>query len=286
MEDKHLANPKSIKYHLKKYLDELKIKGKIKDQIVIDIPAGNGVTSKILHQHGAIVEAFDLFPEYFMFNDILCKRADITEGIPVNKNHADIIICQEGIEHFSDQLKAFKEFNRILKMNGKLIITTPSYSNLAGRFNYLLFESETSKKMPSNEIDDIWMSDKTKTNEIYHGHIFLIGQQKLRIIGKLAGFRIEEIKYLRMSKSSLILFPFFYPLIFVSSYLRFFRNMKKNKTVSKGLKLQVYKEQLRINLSPKQLLNHHTFMVFEKTKELAEIDFRIESKIKPFNEMM
>lgn len=225
--DKHLKNPKSIKFHVKKYLDELQEKGELNDRIVIDLPAGNGVTSEILQQKGAIVEAFDLFPEYFMVKNLECRRADITEGIPVDNAHADIVICQEGIEHFSDQLKAFKEFNRVLKMNGKLLITTPSYSNLAGKFNYLLFESETAKKMPPNEIDDIWMSDKSKSKEIYHGHIFLIGLQKLRIIAKLSGFDIIKIKYLRLSKGSLLLFPVFYPLIFVASYLRFFRNMKK-----------------------------------------------------------
>lgn len=258
----------------------------MKNKIVIDIPAGNGVTSKILLDNGAKAEPYDLFPEYFMVKNVECKRADIIDKIPVNNNHADMLICQEGIEHFSDQLKTFKEFNRVLKEKGTLIITTPSYSNLASKFSYLLFESENYKKMPPNEIDDIWMSDKSITTELYHGHIFLLGLQKLRIIGKLSGFIIKEIKYIRLSKGSVVLLPFFYPFIFVSSYLRYFKNLKKHKELKLSYKKSVYKEQLKINLSAQNLLNHHIFIVFEKEKETKEVDFSNQTIVKPFEKTM
>lgn len=284
MIDKHVINPKSPKFYVKKYLDSLR--NELQDKIVLDIPAGNGVTTEILLEIGAKVEPFDLFPEYFMLKNIECKRADIVDKIPVADNYADMLICQEGIEHFSDQLKVFKEFNRVLKTNGKLLITTPSYSNLASKFSYLLFESETNKQMPPNEIDDIWMSDKAITSEIYHGHIFLIGLQKLRILAKLSGFKIKEIKYIRLSKGSLILFPFFYPLILISSYVRYFINAGKHKEIPKANKIDVYKEQLKINIDPKNLLNKHTFMIFEKENELKELDFRTDSLIKPFEKIM
>jgi len=280
MIDKDIYNRKSPKYYVKKYLDGLK--SDLENKIVIDIPAGTGVTTEILLDIGAKAVPFDLFPEYFLLTRIECKRADITDKIPVDDDIADMVICQEGIEHFSDQLKVLMEFNRVLKPNGKLLITTPSYSNLSAKFSYLLFESETNKHMPPNEIDDVWMSDKTITNEIYHGHIFLIGLQKLRIIAKLSGFKIKEIKYVRLSKGSLILFPFFYPFIFLSSYLRYFRNLRKHNDIPNSLKKSVYKEQLSININPKNLLNKHIFVIFEKVNQLADINFRIESKIKPF----
>jgi ubiquinone/menaquinone biosynthesis C-methylase UbiE len=284
MIDNHVNNPKSPKYPVKRFF--WSIKSEMKDKIVIDIPAGNGVTTEILLELDAKVEPFDLFPEYFMLKNIECKRADIMEKIPVADNYADWVVCQEGIEHFSDQLKAFKEFSRILKIEGKLLITTPSYSNLSAKISYLLFESETLKQMPPNEIDDIWMSDKAITEELYHGHIFLLGVQKLRILAKLAGFRIKEIRYIRISKSSLFLFPFFYPFIFVSSYVRYFRNLRKHKEISMQSKKDVYKEQLKINIDPRTLLNHHTFIVFEKENDLINVYFRMESIVKPFSKIM
>lgn len=284
MLDKHVNNPKSPKYPVKRFF--WSIKPEMKDKIVIDFPAGNGVTTEILLELDAKVEPFDLFPEYFMLKNIECKRADIMDKIPAADNYADWVVCQEGIEHFSDQLKAFKEFSRILKIEGKLLITTPSYSNLSAKLSYLLFESETLKQMPPNEIDDIWMSDKSITKELYHGHIFLLGVQKLRILAKLAGFRIKEIRYIRISKSSLFLFPFLYPFIFISSYLRYFKNLGKHKEMSMQSKKDVYKEQLKINIDPRTLLNHHTFIVFEKENDLKNVYFRMESIVKPFNKIM
>ncbi|MBS1929305.1 MAG: class I SAM-dependent methyltransferase [Chitinophagaceae bacterium] len=279
MED-YTKNYKSPKYHVKKYLDE--IRDELMDKIVLDIPAGTGVTTQILLNNGARPVPFDLFPEYFTVKGLACRRADITDHIPVEDGYAYMVICQEGIEHFSDQVKTFKEFNRVLQKGGKLFITTPSYSNLSARFSYFLFESENNKKMPPNEIDDIWMSDKSISNEIYHGHIFLVGLQKLRTIGRLTGFSVSDNKYIRISKGSLFLFPFFYPIIFISSWLRYFRNLKKNKEVPMEFKKAVYGEQLKMNVNPKNLLNRHTFIVFEKEKNAGEVDFRMESTMKSF----
>ena len=284
MIDNYVFNPKSPKYYVKKYLDH-HIE-RFKNKIVIDLPAGNGVTTEILLMNGAKPVAFDLFPEYFMLEGVECKRADIINKIPVEDNFSDFLICQEGIEHFSDQLKVFKEFNRVIKKNGELIITTPSQSNLASKFSYMLFESETIKLMPPNEIDDIWMSDKVATTEIYYGHIFLVGLQKLRMLGKLSGFKVKEIQYLRLSKGSLVLFPIVYPFIFISSYLRYFKNLKKKKEVPIAIKKEVYREQLKINLSVKNLLTKHTFIVFEKEKQLNEIDFNFKSTMKSFDKIM
>ena len=235
---------------------------------------------------GADVEPFDLFPEYFLLKNVVCKRADITERIPVPDEYADWVTCQEGIEHFSDQLRALKEINRVLKKNGRLLLTTPSYSNLSAKISYLLFESETHKQMPPNELDDIWMADNSVTREMYHGHIFMIGLQKLRILAVLSGFRIAEVRYMRLSKGSLLLFPFFYPLIWVSSWLRYYRNLKKHPEIQKQSKKKVYREQLRLNLNPKNLLNKHTFIIFEKENNWKDVFFRIESIVKPFGQIM
>ena len=274
-------NPKDIKYHVAKYLHEIQ-KGLV-SKVVIDVPAGTGFTSDLLLKYGAKVLAFDLFPEYFKSKMISCERADVTQGVPVQDAVADMLICQEGIEHFSDQLKVMKEFNRTLKVGGSLIITTPSASNLASKFSYLLFESETNNQMPPNEINDIWMADESLTSEIYYGHIFLIGLQKLRVLGRLAGFKIKEIRYVRLSRASLLLFPFLYPLILIRSLLTYYSNIRKLPSIEKAMKESVYKEQLRININPKHLLNKHMFVVFEKEQEAQHVNFCNQEALKTFN---
>lgn len=284
MVDPHVNNPKSPKFHVKKYLTS--IKEELKGKIVLDLPAGNGVTSEVLLELGCKVEAFDLFPEYFLVKEIECKRADINESIPVADNHADYIICQEGLEHFNDQVKAFSEFNRVLKPGGKLIVTTPSYSNLKARLSYTLFETEYFHKlMPPNEIDSIWLGD-SKKKDIYYGHIFLLGMQKMRVIAKIAGFRISKINLLRINKTSLFLFPLYYPFIFLSSYFTYFKALKKNRAVDPAQKRATYKEQLRLNLNPIVLLDMHSFIVFEKENQLDDMYDKLAALSKPVEEIL
>ncbi len=285
MIDPHVDNPKSPKYYIKRYL--YRNRDILKGKIVLDIPAGNGTATEMLLKLGCRVEPLDLFPEYFLPKAVECRRANIAEKIPVNDSYADCVLCQEGIEHFSDQLKAFREFNRVLKRGGRLIVTTPSYSNLKAKLSYLLFETEyCNKLMPPNEIDSIWMSDKSITDEIYFGHIFLIGIQKLRLLAKLAGFKIAEVNFMRLNKTSLVFFPLLYPFILVSSYFTYWRWMRKNKNVPGEIKKRVYKEQLAVNINPKILLDEHLFVVFEKVDELDQIAFNMKSLFKPFKTIM
>jgi SAM-dependent methyltransferase len=206
----YTPSPRSIRYHINKYLH--RNKERFVNKTVVDLPAGKGILTKTLLEIGAIPVPLDLFPETFEVTGVTCKKADV-EAIPLEDRSVDYAICQEGIEHFSDQSKAFREFNRILKDNGSLIITTPNHSNLRSKVSYLLGESERfGSYMAPNEIDSIWMDTKHQTNEIYFGHIFLIGIQKLRVLAKLAGFRIKHIQFTRIKTTSLLLLIMLYPL--------------------------------------------------------------------------
>lgn len=274
-------NPKSIKYYVKRYI--LRHREKFKDKVVVDLPAGNGVTSRIVKDVGGIAVPFDLFPEYFQTEGLTCQRVNIMEGIPLDHAYADYVICQEGIEHFSDQFKAFNEFNRVLKPSGQLIITTPNYSNLRAKLSYFLSECERYNKiMPPNELDSIWMNDQQLTNEIYFGHIFLIGIQKLRVLAKLAGFKIHHIEFTRSRPTSALLLPLAYPFIYISNLLNMRRNLRKNRNYDKAMKENVYKEQFRLNTNPKILVDGHLFVIFEKEKETHEVANTLKSKHKEF----
>jgi SAM-dependent methyltransferase len=285
MIDQYINNPKSIKYYVTRYLRSKK--DDLTSKIVIDVPAGNGASTEILLDLGAKVEAYDLFPEYFMLKSIECTRADINAGLPVANAHADYLICQEGIEHFSDQSKTFREFNRVLKMGGQVILTTPSYSNLKARFSYMLMETEFfNKLMPPNEIDSVWMADSSVSKEVYHGHIFLLGVQKLRVLARLNGFKIVEMPFVRWSKTSMLLFPIFYPMILLSSYWTYKKSLRKKPEIPQEIKRKVYQEQLKMAINPKILLDEHIFMVFEKDTESEHIYENLSNRNLAFDKIM
>jgi ubiquinone/menaquinone biosynthesis C-methylase UbiE len=278
---KHEDNPKSIKYYVKQYI--LKNEANLKGKTVIDFPAGNGVTSNILQKAGAKVLAYDLFPEYFELDNLKCERANIREGLPAERNSAEFLICQEGIEHFSDQFQALKEFNRVLKPNGTLLITTPNYSNLRSRMSYLLMESERFNSiMPPNEMDSIWMSKEHITDEVYFGHIFLIGIQKLRVLAKLSGFKIKEVHFTRSKSTSNFLFPFLYPWIYLSNWKTYRKNMRKNDLFDEATKKEVYGEIFRLATSRKILVGGDLMVEFEKEKEASEVIKGLKSKHQEF----
>ena len=274
-------NPKSIKYHVKKYLH--KNKGRFLNKSAIDFPAGNGVTTKTLKEIGANPLPLDLFPEYFNIEGLDCKRANISEGLPVVDACSDYLICQEGIEHFSDQLASFKEFNRVIKKGGGLIVTTPNYSNLRAKMSYLLSESERFNSIIApNELDSIWMSKEDITDEIYYGHIFLIGILKLRCFAKLSGFKIKHIQPTQVRTTSLFLLLLFYPFILISNWITYRKRLRKNKDFDDVTKREVYHEIYKLSINPKILVDGHLFVEFEKEKELSEIARDLKSNHKEF----
>jgi len=274
-------NPKSIKYYVKRFF--LREQERFKGKQVVDFPTGNGITSNILQSIGAKPLPFDLFPEYFTQEGLHCTRANINQGIPLEDKEVDAIICQEGIEHFENQLLALKEFNRILKNGGSLIITTPNASNMVGKMSYFLSENELfNKMMPQNELDDIWMSQQDISDEIYYGHIFLIGINKLRLLAKLSGFKLKNIETTRIKTTALVLLILFYPFIYLSNLMSFKRNLKKNKDFSEDIKKEVYQEIFELATKPSLLLNSHIFVEFEKCCDSNQVKQHLHSKHKDF----
>jgi ubiquinone/menaquinone biosynthesis C-methylase UbiE len=51
-------------------------------------------------------------------------------NIPVENNSFDVIVCTEVFEHIPEPIKAIKEFSRILKKGGKLLLSAPLASGL------------------------------------------------------------------------------------------------------------------------------------------------------------
>jgi SAM-dependent methyltransferase len=238
---------------------------------VVDVPAGSGQMSRVLRSLGATVEALDLFPECFSAEGLTCRKADLSKAIPLESGSADFVLSQEGIEHVPNQVSMFREFNRILKKGGGLLITTPNYSNLRIKLGHLLSESEYAfKRMPPNELDSIWGRGETASGEIYFGHVFPVGIQKLRFIARMAGFKIKEVHHTRVNGSSLALMFLFYPVILIVNWLAYRRALAKRKDVPMEERKRVYGEIFRYSIDPRVLVDGYLFMEFEKERDVSE----------------
>ncbi len=275
-------NPVSIKYYVKRYIQQHR--EEFAGKLAIDTPAGSGTTSKALRDAGADVHAYDLFPEYFTTKGMTCERANLMAGLPVSDSFADLVFCQEGIEHFSDQYRVFQEFNRVLKAGGSLFITTPNYSNLQSKLSYFLFETEYHlKTMPPNEIDSVWMADDAQAKEIYFGHLFLLGVQKLRLLAKLSGFRIKQFIFTKTSSTSAILLPFAYPFILLTNFWTYRNRVRRDHSIPGSSYEALYRELMALNRNVRLLIDRHLFVEFEKEAELDAVRSKVRGQHGAFN---
>lgn len=233
----------------------------VAQQSVLDFPAGSGFTSSYLKTKEALVSSWDMFPEFFKVQGLSCIYADLQQEFPSENKQFDLAIFQEGIEHLPDQLFALKEFHRIIKEDGTLIVTTPNYSNFRSRFSYLLFESETPKLMPPNELDSIWFG---LGNRIYMGHIFSIGIMRLRVLALLAGFSITKIHPARINWSSFVLGIIFFPIVLLQTYKTYWRSLKKHNITHAEEKKKVFHTLVKLNLHPSVLFGGHLIVEFKR----------------------
>lgn len=263
--------PRDIKHHVDRYITSRR--AEFTGKTVVDVPAGSGIASAALLAVGAEVLAFDLFPEFCQVDGIACMHCDLNDRIPLADHAADHLICQEGLEHLPDQLHVLREFNRVLKPDGTLLITTPNYSNLKNKLSYLLTESEyVHKIMPPNEVDDIWFSDRGE--KLYLGHLFLTGAQRLRVLARLSGFTIQRLHRNRVSGTAFALFCLLYPALYVANRITLARSLRKKRGHPHREQIEaIYRELVRLNLAPTVLTCTHLFVEFRKTDGVGEASF-------------
>ncbi len=114
----------------------IKEAGNLKRKNVVEVGCEAGYVSIQLAKKGANVTSFDICePALRLFqkkikNSKLKSNVDIfmamVQSTPLKNNSFDIVICTEVIEHAPYLEKSLFEMNRILKPNGRLIITFPN----------------------------------------------------------------------------------------------------------------------------------------------------------------
>ena len=149
----------------------------------LDLPAGPGRLSLWLKQQGFEVTAADILPETFLPQGIPIIKADLDDTLPIGDGMFDYVFCIEGPEHVENLYHTFREFHRVLKPGGKMIVSYPNYSNIEARVKMIFYGVLEPVELPVG-------NGKRKSN----GHI---NRQPIALLKQAmvhAGFNIEAIQ--------------------------------------------------------------------------------------------
>lgn len=166
-----------------KVLDCLELHPRIS---ILDVPCGAGVFSNMLLKNKMKVTYGDIKPDKCVIGE--AEYVDMNKNLPYKSKVFDIVTCIEGVEHIENPHHIIREFNRVLKQNGLLIITTPNILNIKSRIKFLLsgtffwFDSETIQRnahinpIPFFELKYTlencgFYLERIETNHIYFFHI-------------------------------------------------------------------------------------------------------------------
>jgi SAM-dependent methyltransferase len=114
-------------------LDQLPPEGRI-----LVAGAGRGGLSSLLSKAGYEVVSLDLHPSHFSADGLTCNKADFSEPLPLDSAQFDAVIAIEVIEHLEAPWIFASEALRVMKEDGRLIISSPNVGTLFSRIHYLL----------------------------------------------------------------------------------------------------------------------------------------------------
>lgn len=167
---------------------------------LLDFPAGTGSLAWLLKNEGFEVSAADIAPEAFRNPEIEIRRGNLNEEFPYEQDRFDYACFVEGPEHVENVFHCLREFARVIKPGGTLVVSLPNYSNLQNRIKQFL----------TGVIEPVVSYESLKSD--YVGNEFMIHINRLpypmmRMALEFAGFKIEGVYEDRPKKKQRLLWP-------------------------------------------------------------------------------
>lgn len=117
-------------------------------KVIADIGCGTGLLVRYFSDvrfyvgldlvlHPTLAELRDMHHQFI--------QADAQRN-PLADASVEFLLCLDSFEHYPDQIKAAKEFYRILKPGGSMFLSIPTYANVAGLVKKIMERSGRYKK--------------------------------------------------------------------------------------------------------------------------------------------
>jgi SAM-dependent methyltransferase len=165
---------------------------------LLDVPAGHGALARRLIDDGFDVACGDLYPEIFELSQVPICSCDLDERLPYADSAFEAVVCVEGLEHIENPSNAIREFSRLLKSGGCLVVSVPNILNIEERLKWLIHGYTSHFKPLSREaLEQIDTSYQGK--EEIALHVNPIGYSEVRYLLEKFGFEVERV-YIDKSK--------------------------------------------------------------------------------------
>jgi SAM-dependent methyltransferase len=160
--------------------------------LLLDVPAGEGALAARLLTAGFDVRCCDLYPQIFRLPRVEIKGGDLSGTLPYADASFDFITCVEGLEHIENPQQAIREFARLLRAGGVLIVTVPNILNIEERVKWLLHGYTSHFKPISREALARVRAEMSGLEEVAL-HINPISYAELRYTLEKYGFEIQKL---------------------------------------------------------------------------------------------
>jgi len=103
-----------------------------------DLPCGTGYLSVRAAQHGWTVSPFDLDPGAWRGGDVAkVGYADLNRPLAIDDDAFDALVCCEGLEHIENPWLVLREFQRVVRPGGLVVVSIPNTVDLRQRWRIL-----------------------------------------------------------------------------------------------------------------------------------------------------
>lgn len=184
---------------------------------VLDAPCGEGALLERLRDTFEVY-GVDIDEAYFKLQDVPFQKVDLNRTLPFADGFFDYVLSVEGIEHLENPFSCIREFSRVLKSEGNLIITTPNIMSIKSRTRFFFYSYHDFFRFI-----DIGKDFRHTHPGYTHEHINPMTFMELRYALQKTGFQIIGIhtnRFVRPKKWG-IFYPFLKTLVIEKTNGRF-----------------------------------------------------------------
>jgi 2-polyprenyl-3-methyl-5-hydroxy-6-metoxy-1,4-benzoquinol methylase len=103
---------------------------------ILEVGPGRGYLAEELRKKGNKIICLDL--KNNLDFDLPFKQGDLNKKLPFKKGSFDLILCTELIDEIENPRMAIREFKRIIRKNGRIILSTTNILSIKARLYFLL----------------------------------------------------------------------------------------------------------------------------------------------------